>query len=73
MILSLRKCGDAYHYMKHNKSNALEVPLTLYQSKFPHANRYQHTLTIGHSVNTDAVSEGRLLIYDELPMMFNTG
>jgi hypothetical protein len=61
VILSLLRCGDAFHYTKHNKSDALEVPLNLYQGKFPHQNRYQHTLMIGNSVNTDAVSEGRLL------------
>jgi hypothetical protein len=58
--------------MKHNKSDALEVPLNLYQGKYPHQNRYQHTLMIGHSVNTGTVSEGRLFLSDELPMTFHT-
>jgi hypothetical protein len=73
VILSLLKCGDEYHYMKHRKSDALEVPLNLYQGKFPHQNRYQHSLMIGNSVNTGAVSEGRLFIHAELPMAFYTG
>jgi hypothetical protein len=59
--------------MKHRKSNALEVPLNLYQGKFPHENRYQHTLMIAHSVNTGAVSEGRLFLAEERPMTFQTG
>jgi hypothetical protein len=73
VILSLLKFGDAFHYTKHNKSNALEVPLNLHQGKFPHQNRYQHTLVIGHSVNTGVVSEGRLFLADELPMTLGTG
>jgi hypothetical protein len=73
VVLSLLRCGDEYHYMKHRKSNALEVSLNLYQGKFPHQNRYQHSLMIGHSVNTGAVSEGRLFLAEELPMTFHTG
>ena len=73
VILSLLRCGDAFHYTKHNKSDALEVPLNLYQGKFPHQNRYQQTLMIGHSVNTGTVSEGRLVIHDELPVTLHTG
>ncbi len=73
VIVSLLKYSGAYHYTKHNKSNALEVPLELYQSKFPHDNRYQHTLSIGHSVNTGAVSEDRLFLSDEVPMTFLAG
>jgi hypothetical protein len=73
VVLSLLRCGDACHYMKHRKSNALEVPLNLYQGKFPRQNRYQHTLAIGHSVNTGTVSEGRLFLADELPMIFQIG
>ena len=48
VILSLLKHGERYHYMKHDKSDALEVAIDLYQSKFPHQNRYQPILTIGH-------------------------
>jgi len=73
VLLSLLRCGDEYHYMKHRKSNALEVSLDLYQGKFPHQNRFQHTLAIGNSVNTGAVSEGRLLLADALPMTFHSG
>lgn len=73
VIISLLRRAEAYHYMKHRKSNALEVPLNLYQGKFPHQNRYQHTLMIGHTVNTGAVSEGRLFLAEELPMTFQTG
>jgi hypothetical protein len=73
VMLSLLKNGDEYHYLKHRKSNALEVPLNLYQGKFPHQNRYQHTLIIGNSVNTGAVSEGRLFLANELPMTFHSG
>jgi hypothetical protein len=73
VILSLLKHGDTYHYMKHNKSEALDVPLDLFQGKFPHDNRYQHSLTIGHSVNTGTISEGRLFLADALPMTFHTG
>jgi hypothetical protein len=73
VVISLLRCGDGYHYMKHRKSNVLEVPLNLHQGKFPHQNRYQHSLMIGHSVNTGAVSEGRLFLADELPMTFQTG
>ena len=73
VMLSLLKYGDEYHYMKHRKSNVLEVPLNLHQGKFPHQNRYQHSLMIGHSVNTGTVSEGRLFLAEELPMSFQTG
>jgi len=73
VLLSLLRCGDEYHhYTKHNKSNASEVSLNLYQSKFPHQNRYQHTLAIGNSVNTGAVSDGRLFFSDELPMTYRS-
>jgi len=73
VMLSLLKYGDEYHYTKHNKSNTLEVPLNLYPSKFPQDNRYQPTLMIGNSVNTGAVSDGRLVLAEELPMTFQTG
>ena len=73
VVISLLRCGDEYHYMKHRKSNVLEVPLNLYQSKFPHEDRYQHTLMIGNSVNTGGISEGRLFLSDESPMTFETG
>jgi hypothetical protein len=59
--------------MKHKKSDALDVPLELYQSKFPHQSRYQPILSIGHAVNTGTVSEGRLFLADALPMTFHTG
>jgi hypothetical protein len=73
VILSLLKQGDTYHYMKHKKSDALDVLLDLYQSKFPHDNRHQPILTIGHAVNTGTVSAGRLFLADALPMTFHTG
>jgi hypothetical protein len=73
VVLSLLKCGDAFHYMKHSKSSDLEVLLTLYQSKFPHQNRYQHSLMLGHSVNTGAISAGCLFLANELPMTFQIG
>ena len=73
VVISLLRRGDFFHYTKHNKSNDLEVPLNLYQGKFPHQNRYQHSLMIGHSVNTGAVSDGRLFLADELPTTFQTG
>ena len=72
VILSLLKRGETYHYMKHNKSDALEVSLDLYQSKFPHDNRYQHSLMVGHSVNVSTVSEGRLYLSADLPMTFQS-
>lgn len=73
VMLSLLNCGDTYHYMKHNKSDALDVSLELYQAKFPHDNRYQHSLMIGHSVNVSTVSEGRLYLVADLPITFQTG
>ena len=73
VILSLLKNGHEHHYIKHNRSNALEVRLELYQSKFPHDNRYQPILSVGHSVNTGTISEGRLFLADELPMTFHAG
>jgi len=72
-ILSLLKCGEAFHYMKHSKSSDLEVPLNLYQEKFPHQNLYQHSLMIGNSVNTDGISEGRLFLPGDSPITFHTG
>jgi hypothetical protein len=62
VILSLLKYGETYHYMKHTKPDALEVPLVLYQMKFPNQNRYQHTLSIANSVDPGANSEGRLCL-----------
>jgi hypothetical protein len=59
--------------MKHTKSDALEVPLVLYQMKFPNQNCYQHTLSIANSVNLSTNSAGRLVLDDELPMTFDTG
>jgi len=59
--------------MKHTKSDALEVPLVLYQMKFPNQNRYQHTLSIANTVNLGAHSEGRLMLSGDLPMTFDTG
>ena len=73
VVISLLKCGDSFHYMKHRKSNDLDISLNLHQGKFPHDNRYQHALMIGNSVNTGAVSDGRLFLADELPMTFGTG
>ncbi len=73
VILSLLKSGNDFHYTKHRKSNDLEALLTLYQSKFPHDNRYQHHLMVGHAVNTGSISEGRLFIHDELPVTFHSG
>ena len=73
VVLSLLKRGDSFHYMKHRKSDALEIPLDLHQGKFPHQNRYQHSLMIGASVNTGAVSDGRLFLAGELPMTFHSG
>lgn len=73
VILSLLKYDDAFHYMKHKKSDALDVSLDLFQGKFPHQNRYQPILSIGHAVNTGTVSEGRLFLADEMPMTLHTG
>ena len=73
VILSLLKSGEAYHYMKHNKSDTLDVTIDLFQGKFPHDNRYQHSLMIGHSVNISAVSKGRLFLSGDLPMTFHIG
>jgi hypothetical protein len=73
VMLSLLKYGNEYHYTKHNKSNTLETPLNLYQSKFPQDNRCQPVLMIGNSVNTGAVSDGRLFLSEKLPMTFQTG
>lgn len=70
-MLSLLKCGDTFHYMKHSKFSDLKVLLTLYQSKFPHQNHYQHSLMIGHLVITGAVSEGRMFLANELPTTFH--
>jgi hypothetical protein len=39
VILSLLKHGETYHYMKHNKSDALDVATDLFQGKFPLDNR----------------------------------
>ena len=73
VILSLLKYGDEYHYTKHAKSDALEIPLVLYQMKFPNQNRYQHTLSIANSVNLGANSEGRLVLPSDLPMTVGAG
>lgn len=73
VTLSLLKSGETYHYMKHTKSDFLGVPLVLYQMKFPTQNRYQHTLSIAHSVILGAHSEGRLLLPGDLPMTFDAG
>jgi hypothetical protein len=73
VILPLLKYGETYHYMKHTKSDSLEVPLVLYQMKFPNQNRYQHTFSIAHSVNLGVHSEGRLVFPSDLPMTFDAG
>jgi hypothetical protein len=39
VILSLLRYGDERHHYTKHKSDALEVPLNLYQGKFPHQNR----------------------------------
>jgi hypothetical protein len=73
VILSLLKCGAAYHYMKHPKSDALTVPLVLYQMQFPQKHRYQHSLVIAQAVNLGATSEGRVFLAGDLPMTFPAG
>jgi hypothetical protein len=70
VILSLLKCGEVYHYMKHPKFNALAVAIELYQMPFPHDHRYQHSLMIAHAVNLGATSEGRLFLAGDLPMRY---
>jgi hypothetical protein len=73
VMLSLLRYGETYHYMKHTKSDALEVPLVLYQMKFPNQNRYQHTLAIANSVNLGEHSEGRVVFPGDLPITFDAG
>ena len=73
VILSLLKCGEMYHYMKHRKCNDLDVSFVWYQMKFPGVDRYQHTVSIADSVNLGAHSEGRVCLSAPLPMTFASG
>jgi hypothetical protein len=62
-----------YHYMKHTKCHDLAVPLVWYQMQFPGVDRYQHTVSIAHTVNLGAYSEGRVCFSAPLPMTFASG
>ena len=62
VILSLLNCGAMYHYMKHAKCHDLDVPFVWYQMKVPLVDRYQHTVSIAHTVNLGAYSEGRVCL-----------
>jgi hypothetical protein len=73
VILSLLNCGAMYHYMKHAKCHDLDVPFVWYQMKFPEVDRYQHTVSIAHTVNLGAYSEGRVCLAAPLPMTFVSG
>jgi hypothetical protein len=73
VIVSLLKAGERYHYMKHAKCHDLDVPFVWYQMKFPLVGRYQHTVSIAHTVNLGAYSEGRVCLADPLPMTFASG
>jgi hypothetical protein len=59
--------------MKHTKGNDLDVSLVWYQMKFPLVDRYQHTVSIAHTVNLGAYSEGPVCLADPLPMTFASG
>jgi hypothetical protein len=73
VILSLLKSGEMYHYMKHRKCSDLDVSFVWYQMKFPLVDRYQHTVSIAHTVNLDAYSEGRVCLSAPLPITFPSG
>jgi hypothetical protein len=73
VILSLLKCGEMYHYMKHTKGNDLDVSFVWYQMQFPAGDRYQHTVSIAYAVNLGAYSEGRVCLSAPLPMTFASG
>jgi len=73
VILSLLKCSEMYHYMKHTKGNDLDVSFVWYQMQFPAVDRYQHTVSIAHAVNLGAYAEGRVCLSNPLPMTFASG
>ena len=73
VILSLLNCGAMYHYMKHAKCHDLDVPFVWYQMQFPLVDRYQHTVSIAHTVNLGAYSEGRVYLSAPLPITFPSG
>ena len=72
-VLSMLNCVEMYHYMKHTKCHDLAVPLVWYQMQFPGVDRYQHTVSIAHTVNLGAYSEGRVGLSALLPITFPSG
>jgi hypothetical protein len=73
VILSLRKCGAAYHYLKHPRTGALDVAVTLYQMQLPQADQYQHTFALADAVHLGTQSTGRVFLSGTLPMTFLAG
>ena len=73
VIVSLLNSGEMYHYMKHRKCSDLDVSFVWYQMQFPLVDRYQHTVSIAHTVNLGAYSEGHVCLSNPLPMTFASG
>jgi hypothetical protein len=73
VILSRRKCGAAYHYMKHPRTGALDIAVTLYQMQLPQADHYQHTFALADAVHLGTQSTGRVFLSGTLPLTFPAG
>ena len=73
VILSLRKCGAAYHYLKHPSTGALDVAVTLSQMQLPQADYYQHTFALADAVHLGTQSTGRVVLSGTLPLTFSAG
>ena len=73
VILSLRKCGAAYHYLKHPSMGALDVAITLSQMPLPQADHCQHTFALADAVHLGTQSTGRVVLSGTLPLTFSAG
>jgi hypothetical protein len=73
VLLSLRKCGAAYQYLKHPGTGTHDVAVHLSQSKLPQTNYYQHTFTLARGMPLSTQSTGRVFLSGTLPLTFPAG
>jgi hypothetical protein len=73
VILSLRKSGAAYQYLKHPGTGTRDVAVHLSQRKVPQTDHYHHTFTLARGVPLSTQSTGRVFLSGTLPMTFLAG
>jgi hypothetical protein len=73
VILSLRKSGAAYQYLKHPGTGTRDVAVHLSQRKVPQTDHYHHTFTLARGVPLSTQSTGRVFLSGTLPLTFPAG